>query len=631
MFTDLVGFTKLGQEDEARALRLRKDFQSIVRPIFAARSGREVKSMGDGFLVEFGSALDSVQCAIEIQVALARRNLSAEEFDRIQLRIGVHVGDVVHEGDDLVGDAVNVASRIEPLAEPGGICVSGPVFDQVRNKLPDPMVKLPYTELKNLRHPVDVYKVSLPWDRIGAPIAPGIGSRSRIAILPLSNLSPDPNDEFFSDGLTDEMIAELSRVPGLRVIARTSVMRFKGTTKGILEIGNELKVGSVLEGSVRRFGDRIRVTAQLIDARSEEHLWSEKYDRDFGDIFAIQSEIAAKVAEALHLAIPPEIGNVQEPTTDLEAYKSYLMGRYLWQRRSPESVRAALACFEEALKRDANYAKAYCGVADCYCILEDWGQVRASEAGPKALAAARRALELDNMLSEAHASLGLVLQRSMDWNGADHEFQLAIELNPMNAMAHHWRYMGLFDRAKIDDAIRELHRAADADPLAPTVIMHEGHWAWIQGQDERAMALWDRAIQLGGWNDTATVWKIAVLSRAGRLDEARALLPRGESMNSHFFGRTYPIILHSLLGMNKEATQEAVELMRSPEEPPEPAARLAWMYGVLGDADKFFEWAFRSVDEGGPGPFLILASPLFATLRKDPRYREYRRRLKLEQ
>ena len=630
MFTDLVGFTKLGQEDEALALRLRREHQSILRPIFTAHGGREVKSMGDGFLVEFPSAVESVQCAVEVQLALARRNSSLDARDRILLRIGIHVGDVVLEGEDLVGDAVNVASRIEPLADPGGICVSGPVFDQVRNKLPDPMVKLATRELKNVHSPLDVYKVILPWEEHGAsaPAASG-GNRLRLAVLPLANMSPDPQDVFFSDGLTEEMIAELSRVPGLRVIARTSVMRFRGTSKGISEIAKELNVGTVLEGSARRIGSRVRVTAQLIDARTEEHIWSERYDRELDDIFAIQSEIAAKVAAALHVALPSAPETAREPTSNIEAYQSYLMGRFLWSRRDPDSVRAALRRFEEALRLDPGYAKAYCGVADCFAILMDRGQIRWTEGDSRSRSAARRALELDPSLPEAHASTGLILQHNYDWANAEKELVTAIRLNPMYSWAHHWNYMGYLMTGRGEEAHQELLRALDADPLSPTILIHVGNWAWVHGDDEGALAMWNRAVDLAGPIDTVVVSKAEVLTRKSRTEEAQRLLGEAESVTSPFLGKAFPVILNSLLGREQEARKSLDELLTAETRSYVPAAYLAWAFGALGETDKFFEWAFRSVDERGPGPYVTVVFPIFREMRKDPRYQDYLRIMNL--
>ena len=305
MFTDLVGFTSLTQSNEQQALDLLETHYRFLRPIFALHRGREIKTIGDSFLVEFENALDAANCAIEIQRRVYSRNSSVSDSEQFRLRIGVHLGDVVHTANDVLGDAINIASRIEPLAEPGGVCVTEQIYAQVRNKVPATFRKLAPVHLKNVEFTVEVYKIESSWEQSAAPaLGSAAGTDRRLAILPLANMSADPQDEFFADGLTDEIISELSRVPGLRVIARTSVMRYRGTTKGVAEIGKELRVGTILEGSVRRAGTRIRVTAQLIDAATEEHLWAEKYDRELVDVFAIQTEIAQEVSAALHIALP---------------------------------------------------------------------------------------------------------------------------------------------------------------------------------------------------------------------------------------------------------------------------------------------------------------------------------------
>jgi adenylate cyclase len=314
MFTDMVGFTAVAQRDEARAVRLLEEHRKLLGPLFAARGGRVIKTMGDGFLVEFPSALDSVRCAEEIQDTLRRRNAKRSPADQIVIRIGVHVGDVIAQGDDIVGDAVNVASRLEPLAEPGGLCVSEQVLDQVRNKLPVSWQPIGSPRLKNVDAVIRAYRLHTTGQR-AQPSAPSTepGSYARLAVLPFTSISPDPADEFFADGLTEEVITHLSRGTALRVVARTSVMQYKGVRKGIREIGRELAVGSILEGSVRRSANTVRIAVQLVDAGTEEHLWVNRFDRDPTDMFAVQDEIASSVSKVLQgklvSRIPPSLRN----------------------------------------------------------------------------------------------------------------------------------------------------------------------------------------------------------------------------------------------------------------------------------------------------------------------------------
>ncbi|HKT22652.1 MAG TPA: adenylate/guanylate cyclase domain-containing protein, partial [Nitrososphaerales archaeon] len=284
MFTDMVGYTSLGQRNEALSLALVEEQRSVVRPVVARHHGREVKTMGDAFLVEFPNVLDAVRCAYDIQRASREFNISMPEDRRIHLRIGVHLGDVVKSDGDIAGDAVNIASRIEPLAEDGGVCVTREVYNQVVNKVELHMKSLGPKTLKNVASPVEVYQVTMPWEAEAPTKEENLDTR-RIAILPFVSLSPDPNDEYFADGLTEELIDRVCQVRELAVLARTSVMNYKGAKKSASQIGRELRAGALVEGSVRKSSNKIRVTAQLIRADTEEHLWSSKYDRDLADVF----------------------------------------------------------------------------------------------------------------------------------------------------------------------------------------------------------------------------------------------------------------------------------------------------------------------------------------------------------
>ena len=298
MFTDVVGYTSLTQKNEALALRLLQGHERLLRPIFRKHHGKEVKTVGDSFLVEFASALEAVECAGDVQNSMRELNSTLNPNERFMLRIGIHVGDVVHSRGDVYGDAVNVASRIESLAEPGSVCISQQVYDHVRTKSEVATVYLGKQQLKNVDLPVDTYRVVLPWEKKPPP-APPAASSHRVAILPLTNISPDPNDEYFSDGMTEELISAVSKVGELRVISRTSVMKYKGAGKTVGEIARELNVGAVLEGSVRKAGARLRITMQLIDVKSDEHLWSQSYDRNLDDVFAIQDELAQTIVTTL--------------------------------------------------------------------------------------------------------------------------------------------------------------------------------------------------------------------------------------------------------------------------------------------------------------------------------------------
>ena len=314
MFTDMVGYTALTQSDESQALEVLARHNRLLRPFFPKFHGREVKTIGDSFLVEFESALDAANCAVEIQKFLHDYNVSSRDEWKIILRIGIHLGDVVHSADDDVfGDAVNIASRLQPLAEHGGICISDQVYSQVRNKVSETLVKMAPKELKNVRFPIDVYRVMMPWDHAAGTSLSSQGDKRRIAVLPFANLSPDPNDEYFADGMTEELIDRLSKIPGLRVTPPTSSFYFKGKQITVGDVAKALGVAYVLDGSVRKSGIRLRVAARLIRADSGYVVWSETYDRPLHDILMVQDDISGEVTKALRASIGDKPGEPQSP------------------------------------------------------------------------------------------------------------------------------------------------------------------------------------------------------------------------------------------------------------------------------------------------------------------------------
>ena len=372
MFTDMVGYSALTQKNESLALDLLEEHRRLLRPLFPKHGGKEVETAGDAFFVEFESALNAVNCAVEIQDTLFKRNANLESEKHIILRIGLHVGDVVHVGSHLHGDGVNIAARIEPLAIPGGICISEDVVRQIHNKIELPLQKLPTEKLKNIESQIEVYNVVLPWQKksesdikptlskqkkqqifkyLGAILVllmtalvlwklmqspTSIENRNRIAVLPLDNISEKSSDEYFSEGMTEELISQLAKISGLNVIARTSVLKYKNTEMTIGEIGEELNVGTILDGSVRIAGDKARITVQLIDATSQQNIWTENYDRKLNDIFSIQSEIALNVANELKIQlISVEKQQIEKMGTEnAEAYKSYLLGKFYLNKKN---------------------------------------------------------------------------------------------------------------------------------------------------------------------------------------------------------------------------------------------------------------------------------------------------------
>jgi adenylate cyclase len=632
MFTDMVGSTAMAQADEPASLRLREEQEGLVRPLFAAHQGRVIKSMGDGFLVEFDSALRAVQCAIDIQQHLHERN-SQVGTAPIELRIGVHLGDVEQRGSDIFGDAVNIASRIEPLARPRGVCISGEVFSQVRNKIPNKLEKLPTTPLKGVQMPVDIYRVELPW----AAREPASGSEepAGLAVLPFSNISPDPKDEYFADGLTEELITVLSQLRGLRVIARSSVTPYKSTSKGIAQIGSELRVGSVLEGSVRKSGNRLRVAAQLIDVRTEGHVWAQTFDRELDDIFAVQAELATKVAEVLKIKLQAsELARLEErPVIRSDSYLAYLKGRAFMRTSissTPESVAAAKAQFELAVELDGRNAAAYSGLADAhrFGVYASEGERRAaSDQVGRQLAA--RALEIDPNLAEAHASLALIIWDDYEYLAAEREYKIALSLNPSYSFAHCWYGVLLEDEGRADDALHELELAEASDPLGHENLVHLVRLLGWMGRLDEARAKADRLgsiapdsmahrLALGWYYRASSDWE-----SFGRVSE---LLERDDPLPS--IKPLHQAMRCAVSGQFAEARS----LLQLGETGPVALTDLtfrAMVYAEIGDLDVCFRWINVACESHALSFAVFRLDPRYANVRSDPRFEKVLKRMNL--
>ena len=634
MFTDLVGFTRLGQRDEELALRLRREHQDLIRPRVAAHGGREVKTLGDGLLVEFASAVESVRCAVEIQESVARRNARPGVTDPIVLRIGIHVGDVVPEGTDIVGDAVNVASRIEPLAEPGGICLSATVFEQVQNKLRVPLEKLGPRRLKHVDHPVDVYRVVLS----GAPSRPPAadaepGANVRFAVLPFTSRGPESGDDYLADGLTDELISHVARLPTVRVIARTSVLRYKGSSRSVREIGEELNVQLALEGSVLRAGEKVRVTAQLVDAATEESLWSARFDRPLGDIFAIQDEIASHIATAIsgHLSragVTTLVPFVRTPadTQDLRAYSEFLRGRKLAaERGSEESMRLALEHFESAIALDPDFARARVGATDVLVWLAVEGALPYDTTLRRVHDELARSLAANENLAEAHAMLASVHIGEDDMAGTEREARRALELNPSLSDPYRWLAQIAAGDGRIDKAIQLIESAYYLDPANVNVIAFLGRLYFYAGRPADALAHWERTEALIPFRTNAhrTEYYLSIGDYSAAEAGVRAM-ERSRPASLWLFA--YRGIRAARTG-DSDGARRDLALLEQHTSTGGPSLFLAgFVRFALGDTDGFFagvEAAFRQHQL----PFLeLLYSPLFASVRDDPRFIDLIRR-----
>ena len=440
---DVVGYSRLMEANEEGTLdELRRHRREFFEPAVARNGGRIFKVMGDGFLVEFGSVMNAARCAVEIQRGMPQRNDGVPEDRHIKFRIGINVGDIIVDGEDFYGDGVNMAARLEGLAGPGGIACSAAFRDQVGNKLDIEFLDQGEKTVKNISHPVHVYFVNLADVSTAAAVPNGVSSASTtaaagpfdckpsVAILPFANMSNDPEQEFFSDGITEDIITDLSKVSGLFVLGRNTVFTYKGKSVNLEVIAKQLGVAYLVEGSVRKAGNRVRINAQLIDGATGGHLWADRYDRDLTDIFAIQDEITTTIVEQLKVTLLPEeqLAIEQVTTQNVEAYTCYLRGRELIRSATKAGLTAGKRMFARAVEIDPQYARAFAGLADCDSILYQIHHAKITV--EDILTSADTALALDPMLAEAHAARALAFQVVGRRADAAAAYAQALELDP---------------------------------------------------------------------------------------------------------------------------------------------------------------------------------------------------------
>jgi TolB-like protein/Flp pilus assembly protein TadD len=624
MYTDLVGYTALGQRNESLSLALVEQQRSMIRPILAKQGGREVKTMGDAFLVEFPNALDAVNCAFEIQRATREHNESLPDEKRVHLRVGIHLGDVVESQGDILGDAVNVASRIVPLAEDGGVCLTRQVYDQVANKFELPLKSLGPKSLKNVSTPMEIFKMGMPWDEEGVT-RPAKLDKGRIAVLPFASMSPDPADEYFADGLTEELISKLSLVKDLRVIARTSVMSYKNREKRVSEIGSELGVGSIVEGSVRKAGSKIRVTAQLIDVGTEEHLWASSYDKNLDDIFAVQSDIASSVASSLRVRLlSGESARIGAKETDnVAAYVAYLKGRGLLREGTEKAAHLAREQFELAIKEDESYAKAYAGMADSVMILGDYLFAPIPVALEEANAFVKKALALDPNLAEARVSLANLLMYDYKFGEAENEFRRAIDTNPSYATGHHWYSTCLLTLGRQNEALEQILLAEELDPLSPAITISAVYrligFAAADEIEKRIRKLEEIDPKSPLSEEARMITSFARKdwdAATTHLNKMIELDPSDPYLDADL------AYIYAVTGRRQDALRLAEKLKGVPEDAKIKGQLLAFVHLGLGDLDSTFEWLNFAVSKKEIFLNWVRAYPFFEPVRSDPRFKD---------
>jgi len=690
MFTDMVGYSALSQRDDKLALELLEEHRRLLREIFPRFHGTEIKTIGDAFLVEFGSALEAAQCAIEIQRTLAKRNHDVSAIRRIELKIGIHIGDVMHRDGDVYGDGVNIASRIEPLAGAGGICVSMDVERQIRNALEARFEKFGSADLKNISLPMDLFRIVLPWETSALSPKPESGKRkpkigknailigalalvvvglswwwtqhsnrnqqtaatavanaplanpakapdqNSVAVLPFVNLSDDKGSEYFSDGVSEELLTVLQKIPGLHVAARMSAFSFKGKNATAQEIGQKLGVAHLVEGSVRKAGDSVRIAARLTRADTGEDLWSENYTRDLKDVFAVQTELAQTIVEQLRSRfsgadassttkekIQAEVQAAEKGgTKNVEAHQSYLQGRFFGNLHAEKDENQALAAFQRAVELDPNFALAWAGLANTHTWFSAFSTSGGRAGFEKHLAAAReavtRALTIEPNLAEAlftRANIAL----NFDFN--------------------------------VKAAAEDLKKAVALAPSNPDVLIVAGNIETTRGDMSRAIEFYKQAVGLDPVNGLARSFLAFNLVIARRFEEARAEYPRvveltpGAPWAYAGVGLSYLLegkFAEAIAAAQPDSGEWARLLIAScalwaQKKVPESDAALAQLkklgdtaayqvgevYAYRGEKDEAYQWLELARQQRDPGLASLRKDPLLTNLHGDSRWDKF--------
>lgn len=628
MFADIVGYTAMMQEDESMAMHCRQKFRQKLEEEVPRHNGRVLEFRGDGAMCSFDSTLQAVKAALALQIEMQTDPV-------VPLRIGMHTGDVMFEGNNIYGDGVNIASRMESFAIPGSIFISAKVYDDIKNQKDIQTISLGKYALKNVKEQVEIFAISNPGIKIpGKAILEGKGEKAGqkcILVLPFLNMSNDPEQEYFNDGLTEELISSLSRLKEMRVISRTTSMKYKGTNKDIKTIASETGASYIMEGSVRKQGNNLRITAQFLDATGDVHLWAENYRGTLDDIFDIQENVAAKIVEALRLQLTvTEKDTMQKRYTEnSEAYQYYLQGRYFWKKRNEEGLQSAIKHFEKALEKDPDYALAWAGLADTYSLMGEYTSIQRTELFPKQIAAVHKALELDSQLAEAHISLGILLMlKEWDWTNAAKEFRIGIALDPNYATGHHWYAELLLFTGNTDEAFKEIKLAVELDPVSQGILKDKGIYHYYTRQYDEAIDVANKTLELDpGFVPAHRLLSLAYQGK-GMFEESIIENERwGKKTKNKVKTDIALAQIYAAAGRREEAEKiieqtEAEEILSGNDY-----RGMALVYAALGNNDKAFEWLEKSVERHEESLCNLKIDPKMDNLRSDPRFKKILKRI----
>ena len=668
MFTDIAGYTALMGSDEERAFLLLKKNRQVQKPIIEKHDGKWLKEIGDGVLASFPTVSEAVYCAKEIQKA-------CEKEPDLKLRIGIHLGEVVFDDEDVFGDGVNIASRLEPLAPVGGIYISESVFRNIQNKKGIETEFIREETLKNVKHPVRIYEVNvekeikqaeheeermvrskfpyilivalviiiagiLIWNNQpkkpnGLPATEDNPNKEiSIAVLPFDNLSGDPEQEVMCDGLTEEIIHYLSIIKEFdKVISRSSIMTFKDSNKTIPEVAKLLNVNFILEGSYRQSGNRLRITAQLIEASSDNHLWTEIYERPAGDIFDIQSDIAKKIASNLkgELSTGENKQIAKRPTDNLEAYSLYLKGRYFWNKRTKEGFNEAIKYYQDAIEKDNNYALAYAGLADCYINASFYEYIPPQYGCEEAKIPLTKVFKIDNNLSEAYASMALLMRNcEWDWDSSLHSIERAIQLNPNNANAHLW-YSGLLSLLGFhNEAIIEAKRAQALDPLSPFINSSVAIRLYYARKFDQAIEEASKALIINPDFYLAHNFLGLAYLQKGMFTKAVEHMKLAEMHSGKSFGTKATLgYVYGKIGNFREAQIILDSLKECSKKEYVSPISIARVYIGIGEEEQAINYLEKAFEEKENRLIRLNSNPIYDPLRSNPRYKKLLEKMNL--
>ncbi len=632
MFTDIVGYTALMGDDEDKAFELLNKNRQIQKPLIEQYSGKWIKELGDGVLATFSTVTDAVSCACSIIKG-------CEGIEGLQLRIGIHQSEVVFENNDVFGDGVNIASRLQALAPIGGICISETVRNNVANRKEIQTRFIKEEMLKHVKDPVRIYEVIVdcaePITHYPTKVAhkepTQILIEKSIAVLPFVNMSNDPDQEYFSDGMSEEILNSLSHLKNLKVAGRTSSFQFKTKNIDMREIGEKLGVKNVLEGSVRRQGNRLRITAQLINVEDGFHLWSEKYDRDMDDIFAIQDEIALSITEQLKITLLDKEKEIifQTPTENKKAYDLYLKGRFYWNRRGL-GLKKGLEYFLQAAELDPDFSLAHAGIADTYALFAFYSILPPHQVVPKAKQAAERAIHSNPALVEPYALQAfLTTFYDRNWTEAKKQFESAIAINPAYAPAHYW-YSNYLSWVHSDylHSEEEALKAIELEPLTSHSHNTLASVYLCSGKFEEARKASQTAIDL----DANTFISYSCLSTSlcglGKYEEAIEVSKYAVNISAR---HQYPLLelswLYHKINNISEAQKILDELILRSKTEFISALSLSVAAYSSKNYDMAFEFLEQAFEERASFLVTIGVYPFFSFIKTDPRFQPFFKRM----